>query len=182
MPPDARRASTRSRFRVGMQGKGPRTRGFGGLYSRYFAAGFALRRCQNSIRRYSAVLKREFRTQFPLLPLDGFSSAVPSFQLSPVFGAVSNRVPPGDTMSRFVSPRDKSWDNFKNYFQTQGLEFSLLSQGARRIAFRGSISTKTPALKLKCLFACEPPAAIGSESTQVAFKWFAKLQIAGLHC
>ena len=85
-------------------------------------------------------------------------------------------------MLRFVGPGDKSWDNFKNYFQTQGLEFSLLSQEARRTAFRGSISTKTPALKLKCLFACKAPAAIGSESTQVAFKRFAKLQVAGLHC
>ena len=31
----------------------PRTRGLEGLYSRYFAGGFALRRCRNSIRRYS---------------------------------------------------------------------------------------------------------------------------------
>ena len=83
-------------------------------------------------------------------------------------------------MSRFVGPGDKSWDNFKNYFQTQGLE--LLLQGVQRAAFRGSISTKTPVLKLKCLSACEPPAAIGSESAQVAFKQLAKLQVAGLHC
>lgn len=119
---------------------------------------------------------------FPLLPLGGSVSAAPSFQLRPVFTAVSSRVPPGDTMSRFVGLGDKSWDNFKNYFQTQGLEFLFLSQGAQRAAFRGSISTKTPVLKLKCLFACEPPAAIGSESTQVAFRQFAKLQVAGLHC
>lgn len=85
-------------------------------------------------------------------------------------------------MSRFVGPGDKSWDNFKNYFQTQGLEFLFSSQGVQRAAFRGSISTKTPVLELKCLSACEPPAAIGSESTQVAFKQFAKLQFAGLHC
>ena len=32
------------------------------------------------------------------------------------------------------------------------------------------------------LFVCEPPAAIGSESTQAPFKQFAKLQVAGLHC
>lgn len=117
-----------------------------------------------------------------LFPLGGNISAVPSFQLHPVFSAVSSRAPPGDTMSRFVGPGDKSWDNFKDYFQTQGLEFLFLSQGARRTAFRGSISTKTPVLKLKCLFACKPPAAIGSESTQVAFKQFAKLQVADLHC
>ena len=117
-----------------------------------------------------------------LFPLGGSVSAVPSFQLRPVFSAVLSRVPPGGTMLRFVSPGDKSWDNFKNFFQTQGLEFSFLSQGALRTAFRGSISTKTPALKLKCLFVCEPPAAIGSESTQAPFKQFAKLQVAGLHC
>ena len=44
-------------------------RGSGGRYSRYFADGFALRRCRNSIRRYSAAPKCEFRSQFPLLPL-----------------------------------------------------------------------------------------------------------------
>lgn len=64
---------------------------------------------------------------FPLFPLSGSVSAVPSFQLRPVFSVVSSRVSPGDTMSCFVGPGDKSWDNFKNYFQTQGLEF--LSQG-----------------------------------------------------
>lgn len=48
-----------------------RTREFGGSYSRYFAGGFVLRRCRNSIRRYSAAPKREFRSQFPLFPLDG---------------------------------------------------------------------------------------------------------------
>ena len=117
-----------------------------------------------------------------LFPLVGAGSDVLSFQLHPVFGAVSSQVPSGDTMPHFVGPGDKSWDNFKNYFQTQGLEFSLLSQGARWTAFRGSIPTKTPALKLKCLFACKPPAAIRNKSTQVAFKQFAKLQVAGLHC
>ena len=114
--------------------------------------------------------------------LDGFGSAVLSFRLHPVFGAVSNRVPPGDTLSRFVGFGDKSRDNSKNYFRTQGFEFLFLSQRARRDAFGGSIAPKTPVLKLKCLFACKPPAAIGSESTQVAFKQFAKLQVAGLHC
>ena len=42
---------------------------FASIYSRYFAGGFALRRCRNSIRRYSAAPKCEFRSQFPLLPL-----------------------------------------------------------------------------------------------------------------
>ena len=51
---------------------------------------------------------------FRLLPLGGVDSDVPSFQLHPVFGAVSSRVPPSITMSRFVGFRDKIWDNFKN--------------------------------------------------------------------
>ena len=51
-----------------------------------------------------------------LLPLNGPGSAVTSFQLRPVFGAVSNRVSPGSAMSRFIGFGDKSWDNFKNYF------------------------------------------------------------------
>ena len=69
-----------------------------------------------------------------LFPLGSSVSAVSSLQLRPVFSAVSSRAPPGDTMLRFVGPGDKSWDNFKNYFQTQGLEFSFLSQRARRTA------------------------------------------------
>ena len=165
-----------------MQKEGLRTRGSGGLYSRYFAGGFALWRRRNSIRRYSAAPKREFRSQFPLFPLDGFSSAVPSLQLHPVFSAVSNRVLPSNTMSCFIAFGDKSLDNLKNFFQTQDFEFLFLSQRARRAALGGSMAPKTPVLKLKCLFACKPSAAIGSESTQVAFKQFAKLQVAGLHC
>ena len=78
-----------------------------------------------------------------LSPLDGFGSAVPSFRLHQVFGAVSNRVPPGDTLSRFVGFGDKSRDNSKNYFRTQGFEFLFLSQRARRDAFGGSIAPKT---------------------------------------
>ena len=54
---------------VGMQKESLRTRGFKGRYSRYFAGDFALRRCRNSIRQYSAAPKREFRSQFPLFPL-----------------------------------------------------------------------------------------------------------------
>ena len=106
-----------------MQKDSLRTRGFGGRYSHYFAGGFVLRRCRNSIRRYSAAPKREFRSQFTLFPLDGSGSAVPSFQLRPVFGAVSSRVPPDDTMSCFVDLGDKSWDNFKNFFKLRALSF-----------------------------------------------------------
>ena len=134
-----------------MQKESPRTRGFEGCYSHYFAGGFVLRRCRNSIRRYSAAPKREFRSQFPLFPLDGFGSVVPSFQLHPVFGIDTERVPPNDAMSRFVGFGDKIWDNLKNFFQTQGFEFLFLSQRARRDAFASSISPKTPVLKLNRL-------------------------------
>lgn len=137
---------------------------------------------RNETQRHSAALKIAGQNPVVLLPLDGFGSVVPSFQLHPVFGIDTERVPPNDAMSRFVGFGDKSWDNLKNFFQTQGIEFLFLSQRARRDAFGGSIAPKTPVLKLKCLFACKPPAAIGSESTQVAFKQFAKLQVAGLHC
>ncbi len=65
--------------------------------------------------------KREFRSQFPLFPLDGFGSVVPSFQLYPVFGIDTERVPPNDAMSRFVGFGDKSWDNLKNFFSNSGL-------------------------------------------------------------
>ena len=120
------------------------------------------------------------RCRFPLFPLGGSVSAVSSLQLRPVFSAVSSRVPPSNTMSCFVSFGNKSQGSFKNSFQTRGFEFSHLSQRARRTAFRGSISTKTPALKLKCLFACEPPATIVSELTRVVCAPFAKPQVATL--
>ena len=163
-----------------MQKESPRTKGFEGCYSHYFAGGFVLRRCRNSIRRYSAAPKREFRSQFPLFPLDGFGSAVPPLQLHPVFAAVSNRVPPGNATSRFVGFGDKSWDNSKNFFQTQGFEFLFLSQRARWDAFGGSISPKTPVLKLNRPFARKPPATIASESTRAAFMLVEKPQVAAL--
>ena len=117
---------------------------------------------------------------FRLLPLGGVDSDVPSFQLHPVFGAVSSRVPPSITMSCFIGFGDKSRDNFKNCFQTQGFEFLFLSQRARRDAFASSISPKTPVSKLNRPFARKPPAAIVSESTRVACSSFAKPQVAGL--
>lgn len=163
-----------------MQKESLRTRGFGGRYSRYFAGGFVLRRCRNSTRRYSAAPKREFRSQLPLFPLDGVGSSVPSLQLHPVFGIDTERVPPNDAMSRFVGFGDKSWDNLKNFFQTQGFEFLFLSQSARRVAFGCSMAPKTPVLKLNRPFARKPPAAIASELTRVACAPFAKPQVAGL--
>ena len=163
-----------------MQKDSLRTRRFGGRYSRNFAGGFALRRCGNSISRYSAAPKREFGSQFPLFPLDGVGSAVPSLQLHPVFGIDTERVPPNDAMSRFVGFGDKSWDNLKNFFQTQGFEFLFLSQSARRVAFGGSIAPKMPVLKLSRPLACKPPAAIVSESARVACASCAKPQLTGL--
>ena len=121
-----------------------------------------------------------FYRTYVLFPLDGFGSAVPSFQLHPVFGAVSNRVPSGDAMSCFVGFGDKSWDNFKNFFQTQDVEFLFLSQRPRRAAFGVSIAPKTPGLKFNLPLACKPPAAIVSESTRVACASCAKPQLTGL--
>lgn len=115
-----------------------------------------------------------------LLPLDGSSSDVPSFQLHPVFGAVSNRVPPGNAMSRFVGFGDKSRDNFKYFFRTQGFEFLFLSQRVQRADFGGSIAPKAPVLKLNRPLTRKPPAAIVSESARVVCAPFAKPQVATL--
>ena len=115
-----------------------------------------------------------------LFPLDGPDSVVPSLQLRPVFGGILDRVPSGIVMSCFVGFGDKNWDNFKNFFETQGFEFSFLSQRARRAAFGSSIAPKPPVLKLNRPLACKPPAAIVSELTRVACAQFAKPQVAGL--
>ena len=135
---------------------------------------------RNETQEHSTALKNAGQNPVSLLPLDGFGSAVPSFQLHPVFGSVSSRVPPSNTVSCFVSFGDKSWDNLKNLFQTQGFEFLFLSQSARRVAFGGSMAPKTPVLKLNRPFARKPPAAIASELTRVACAPFAKPQVAGL--
>ncbi len=134
----------------------------------------------DSIEPTSAILRCELYRTSVLFPLDGVGSAVPSLQLHPVFGIDTERVPPNDAMSRFVGFGDKSWDNLKNFFQTQGFEFLFLSQSARRVAFGGSMAPKTPVLKLNRPFARKPPAAIASELTRVACAPFAKPQVAGL--
>ena len=144
------------------------------------AGGFAVTLVRNKTQRHSAALKNAGQNPVGLFPLDGIASAVPSFQLHPVFGAASSRVPPGNAMSRFVGFGDKCWDNSKNFFQTQGLEFLFLSQRARRDAFASSISPKTPVLKLNRPFARKPPAAIASESTRAAFMLVEKPQVAAL--
>ena len=135
---------------------------------------------QNETQQHSAALKNTGQNPVRLLPLYDSSSAVLPFQLHPVFGAVSNRVPSSNTMLRFVGFGDKSWDNFKNFFQTQGFEFLFLSQRVRRAAFGGSIASKTPVLKLNRPLVCKPPAAIASELTRVACVPLAKPQVAGL--
>ena len=135
---------------------------------------------RNETQRHSAALKSAGQNPISLLPLDGFGSAVPSFQLHPVFGIDTERVPPNDAMSRFVGFGDKSWDNLKNFFQTQGFEFLFLSQRVRRADFGGSIAPKTPVLKLNRPLARKPPAAIVSESTRVACASCAKPQLTGL--
>ena len=135
---------------------------------------------RNETQRHSAALKSVGQNPIGLFPLDGFSPAVTSFQLHPLFGAVSSRVPPGNAMSRFVGFGDKSWDNFKNCFQTQGFEFLFLSQRARWAAFGGSIALKTPVLKLNRPLARKPPASTASESALVVFEPSAKPQVTGL--
>ncbi|WP_294379765.1 hypothetical protein [uncultured Senegalimassilia sp.] len=144
------------------------------------AGGFAVTLVRNETQRHSAVLKSAGQNPIGLFPLDGYSFAVPSFQLHPVFGAASSRVPSDNAVSCFVGFGDKSWDNFKNFFQTQSIEFLFLSQGTRRAAFGASISPKTPVLKLNRLLECKPPATIISELTRVAFASFAKKQVTGL--
>ena len=135
---------------------------------------------RNETQRHSAALKIAGQNPIGLLPLDGVGSAVPSFQLHPVFGIDTERVPPNDAMSRFVGFGDKIWDNLKNFFQTQGFEFLFLSQRARRDAFASSISPKTPVLKLNRPFARKPPATIASELTRAAFMLVEKPQVAAL--
>ena len=144
------------------------------------AGGFAVTLVRNETQQHSTALKRAGQSPIDLLPLGGVDSDVPSFQLHPVFGAVSSRVPPSNAMSRFVGFRDKIWDNSKNCFQTQGFEFLFLSQRARRDAFASSISPKTPVSKLNRSFARKPPATIASESTRAAFMLVEKPQVAAL--
>ena len=96
------------------------------------AGGFAVTLVRNETQEHSAALKSAGQSPIGLLPLDGVGSAVPSFQLHPVFGIDTERVPPNDAMSRFVGFGDKSWDNLKNFFQTQGFEFLFLSQRSFR--------------------------------------------------
>ena len=77
---------------------------------------------RNETQRHSAALKIAGQNPIGLLPLDGFGSSVPSFQLHPVFGGISKRVPPNDAPSRFIGFGDKSWDNFKNFFELRGAD------------------------------------------------------------
>ena len=125
---------------------------------------------------------RRLEIAFRLLPLDGVGSAVPSLQLHPVFGIDTERVPPNDAMSRFVGFGDKSWDNLKNFFQTQGFEFLFLSQRARRAAFGGSMAPKTPVSKLNRPSACKPPAAIANDWSRAVSNAIPNPQVRRLRC
>ena len=78
------------------------------------AGGFAVALVRNETQQHTAALKNAGQNPVSLLPLDGFSSGVPSFQLHPAFGAVSSRVPPSNTVSCFVGFGDKSRDSFEN--------------------------------------------------------------------
>ena len=84
------------------------------------AGGFAMTLVRNETQRHSAVLKSAGQNPISLLPLDGSGFAVPSFQLRPVFGSATERVPPNDGMSRFVGFGDKGWDSFKYLFSNSG--------------------------------------------------------------
>ena len=72
----------------------------------------------------------------------------------------------------------KAGTTLKTFFKLRALSF--LSQRAQRAAFGGSISPKTPVLKLNRPFARKPPAAIASESTRAAFMLVEKPQVAAL--
>ena len=67
--------------------------------------------------------------EYRLFPLDGFGSAVPSFQLHPVFSIGAERVPPSDAKWRFVGFGDKSWDNFKTFLKFRALSFYFCPKG-----------------------------------------------------
>ena len=81
------------------------------------------------------LINRGAKVNVSLLPLNGSGFAAWSFQLHPVFGGISKRVPPNDAASHFICLGDKSWDNFKNFFQTQGLSFYFCSKGHGRQPF-----------------------------------------------
>ena len=57
------------------------------------------------------------------------SSGVPSFQLHPVFGAVSNRVLSGNTMSCFVGLGAKAGTTSKTHLKLRALSFSFCPKG-----------------------------------------------------
>lgn len=104
-----------------MQKESPRTRGFEGCYSHYFAGGFVLRRCRNSIRRYSAAPKREFRSQFPLFPLDCRYSRVCELNIHsdlrlPLLSVACNRPKTGthlELSTEFHFSTRKCWNGYR---------------------------------------------------------------------
>lgn len=182
MPPDAQGTSARSHFEVGVQKESLRTEGPEAVIPAISPVALSCddvetapdgtRRHQNASSEASSRYSHSMASVLTSRHSSCAQFSVPS-------RAECRQVTPCRVSS---APGTKAETTSRTIFKLRALSFLFLSQGARRAAFRSSISTKTPVLKLKCLFACEPPAAIGSESTQVAFKQFAKLQVAGLHC
>ena len=124
-------------------------RGSGGRYSRYFAGGFALRRCRNSIRRYSAAPKCEFRSQFLLLPLG--NQIVHFHNLSSTWCTV---VSPFIRVGRFSGTRAElklnsttayrsgaSWREYTEAHISQGTSHSLFYRDAVKAASMRSTYT-----------------------------------------
>ena len=84
-------------------------------------------------------------------------------------------------MSCFVGLGDKSWDNFKT-FSNSGRCFCFFIPKGMTDGPRKLNSTENARSETQVPFRVRAASYKGSESTQVAFKQFAKLQVAGLHC
>lgn len=162
-----------------MQKESPRTRGFGGCCSHYFASGFVLWRCRNSIRRYSQ--HQNASSEASSRYSHSMASVLPSRHFSCIQFSVPSRIECRQVTPCCASSASgtKAGTTSKT-FQTQDVEFLFLSQRPRLAAFGGSIAPKMPVLKLSRPLACKPPAAIVSESARVACASCAKPQLTGL--
>ena len=116
------------------------------------------------------------------LPLDGLGSAFTPLQLHPVFGAVSRRVPPNDAMSRFVGFGDKIWDNLKNFFQTQDVEFFVFVPKELPAVIRTPIVRNRPFLKLNRSITRKPLATTANDWSRAASNAIPKPQVRRLRC
>ena len=120
------------------------------------------------------------------LPLSRYSHSMALFLSSRHSSCTQFSVPSRDECRQVTPCRvssasgTKAGTTPKTFFKLKGIEFLFLSQRARRTAFGGSISPKTPVLKLNRPLACKPPASTASESALVVFEPFAKPQVTGL--